>query len=634
MNSLYKFFRAIFFVFLLALFTTQFISAQGVVSRPTKQVPQNTPKQNTTPVKKSNVKLSLATEIDGKRRYFTQNEWKNLPVSEKVKYNKIGMVIESGSEKFMISLTNYYGEFSVAKEKTNGQLPSNQQLQLIKKNLDVIDSALKIFGGARIYNNEYWDSEGNKVNFNNSQNSDNKGNYRRVTNNIEKGFDFPEFPEDMNGLAHFVGKIALDKDSLRIVRHHNKYGVVNIKGDYIVPLKYDAIGNNSPTLNDNTIWEDSELLSVSLDGKWGFVNKQGKEVTPIMYDEVQSMSHKDDYPWVRIEGLYGNINMDGKLVVPIKYKGPVKFYNHKPGAAVLNDKYGLIDENNNVILPFKYDQTWSFGEKGHITHLRNNGKFGVVNTSGKLIWPIEYDMIGDVKADRAIIVKNGKQGFLNGEGELIIPMIYEFPSGTYTSLYGFNMGDVAMVKKDGKYGMIDKSGNQLTPFKYDSHIDKRSSYYYLVKLNGKDIYLDSKGKEYGSEKEFYDKNDPELAKQGNREALVRMLNTLKNEKKYEEAVKYIDKLIALDDSEGYYNGGLYFYYGYAPVAKDYEIAFKYFQFGAQRGNKESWYFLGWMTEHGQGAEKDISKAIEYYEKSGYIKDSKDRIQNLKESLKR
>ena len=45
MNSLYKFFRAIFFVFLLALFTTQFISAQGVVSRPTKQTPQKiTPK--------------------------------------------------------------------------------------------------------------------------------------------------------------------------------------------------------------------------------------------------------------------------------------------------------------------------------------------------------------------------------------------------------------------------------------------------------------------------------------------------------------------------------------------------------------------------------------------------------------
>lgn len=630
MNSLYKFFRAIFFVFLLALFTTQFISAQGVVSRPTKQTPQ---KVNNT-VKKSNVKLSLATEIDGKRRYFTQSEWKNLPISEKVKYNKIGMVIEAGSEKFMISLTDYYGEFSVAKEKTNGQLPSNQQLQLIKKDLDVIDAASKNFGGDWIKNSEYWDSEGNKVNFNSRTSYEDKASYRRVTNNIEKGFDFPDFPEDMNGLAHFVGKIALDKDSLRIVRHHNKYGVVNKKGDYIVPLKYDAIGNNSPTLNDNTIWEDSELLSVSLDGKWGFVNKQGKEVTPIMYDEVQSMSHKDDYPWVRKEGLTGNINMDGKLVVPIKYKWPVRFYNHKPGAAVINEKDGLIDENNNIILPFKYDQVWSFGEEGNITHLRNNGKFGVVNTSGKIIWPIEYDMIGDVKSDRAIIDKDRKRGFLNGDGELVIPMIYEDPGYTYTSLYGFNMGDVAMVKKDGKYGMIDKSGNPLTPFKYDSHIDKESPHYYLVKLNGRDIYLDSKGKEYASEKEFYDKNDPELAELGDREAIVRMLNKLKNEKKYEEAVKYVDKLIALDDSEGYYNGGLYFYYGYAPVAKDYEMAFKYFQLGAQRGNKESWYFLGWMTEHGQGTDKDISKAIEYYEKSGYIRDSKDRVQNLKESLKR
>ena len=45
MNSLYKFCRTIIAVFLLALFTTQFISAQGVVSRPTKQTPQKiTPK--------------------------------------------------------------------------------------------------------------------------------------------------------------------------------------------------------------------------------------------------------------------------------------------------------------------------------------------------------------------------------------------------------------------------------------------------------------------------------------------------------------------------------------------------------------------------------------------------------------
>ena len=40
MNSLYKFFRVIIFVFLFSLFTCQFTSAQGVITRPTKQTPQ------------------------------------------------------------------------------------------------------------------------------------------------------------------------------------------------------------------------------------------------------------------------------------------------------------------------------------------------------------------------------------------------------------------------------------------------------------------------------------------------------------------------------------------------------------------------------------------------------------------
>ena len=46
------------------------------------------------------VKISLATVIDGQRKYFNITEWKNLSIDERIKYNKIGVVIKSEKEEF------------------------------------------------------------------------------------------------------------------------------------------------------------------------------------------------------------------------------------------------------------------------------------------------------------------------------------------------------------------------------------------------------------------------------------------------------------------------------------------------------------------------------------------------------
>ena len=606
MNSLYKFFRAIFFVFILTLFTPQFISAQGVVSRPTKQVPQNTPKQNTTSVKKSNVKLSLAAELDGKRRYFTQNEWKNLPVSEKVKYNKIGMVIDFPSEKFMISLFNNSNkdtydpgaDFQSVNESTLGQLPSLKQLSLIKENLDVIESALRTFGGYAFWPYPYWSNTGEEIVLDSSTSRSKKlepgsGWYRLATNNVDKGFNFYEIPAPSDSIFDYVGKRSAET-GLRVVRQKGKYGFINDNYDVVVPIKYDEVGSvrKGTSKNESIVWGDSKLMSVSLDGKWGYVNTKGEEITPIMFDYVETQSHKDDYPWVEKEEMFGNVNLAGEITVPIKYHEWLEFYNHKPAPTrqSVNGKRGYVDEKGNIIVPFKYDWAYDFGDN-KVAVVGLNNKFGLIDLSGSIVEPLKYDN------ETSVPVPNSE-------------------------------GETALVRRDGKYGLIDKNGASITPFKYTGHKWTRRGKFYVMDLDGKELFLDTNGNEYASEKEYYDKTDPILAQQGDSDALARMIKKLINEKKYVEAQDLVTVLALAGDPEGYYYVGRYFFYGYEPVKKNYGVAFQRFKYAADQGHNDANYFMGWMCEHGQGTKKDIEKAIKYYKRSQGVHDSNDRIKNL------
>lgn len=131
-----------------------------------------------------------------------------------------------------------------------------------------------------------------------------------------------------------------------------------------------------------------------------------------------------------------------------------------------NNKYGLKDYQNKIIVEAIYDYIYWFSEHGH-SILINNEKYGIINTIGEIIIPTEWDYIeqlDDKNYHRFIAVKNSAVGLIDLQSNTeILPTIYSkvecFPNG------------YVQVLKDQKYTVLDRSLNVIfenseLPFQY------------------------------------------------------------------------------------------------------------------------------------------------------------------------
>ena len=82
-------------------------------------------------------------------------------------------------------------------------------------------------------------------------------------------------------------------------------------------------------------------------------------------------------------------------------------------------------------------------------------------------------------------------------------------------------------------------------------------------------------------------------------------------KNYEEAVKWLEKAIAQNNSGAFNSMGFCYYYGYG-VKQSYDEAVKYFQKAADCGEEYAYLNLGACYLQGHGVNKDVNKANELF----------------------
>ena len=114
-------------------------------------------------------------------------------------------------------------------------------------------------------------------------------------------------------------------------------GLVNTQGEFTIPCKYSFIANGF----------DDKYVLIGINNKYGFANKAtGQIVIPPIYEI--------DYSgWSFNEGL-----------IPVKKDG----------------KYGYINEHNQIVIPFNYDDAFAFSEGFAV--IQRYGKYGYVDRFG------------------------------------------------------------------------------------------------------------------------------------------------------------------------------------------------------------------------------------------------------------
>ena len=262
---------------------------------------------------------------------------------------------------------------------------------------------------------------------------------------------------------------------------HNGY--INTKGEVVIPLEH----SNGWFFKDDgyTVFQNSKT------GIWYSYNYKGKKVEIGKYDEVKS-SHENRI-LVRKNKKYGFVNSKtGKLVIPCIYDDACSFNegvalvtqkNKENGYALIsktgellsdfiltiihskyyvknelftnkgiNGKYGTIDKNGKLIIPFEYDELWDFNKNGY-AQFKKDGKWGVINKFNNIIIPATYDnmRLGD-ECELIAVNKAGKWGYVNLSNQIVVPFSYD-------DAYAFGTSEeFASVYKNRNVGYIDRQG--------------------------------------------------------------------------------------------------------------------------------------------------------------------------------
>lgn len=256
------------------------------------------------------------------------------------------------------------------------------------------------------------------------------------------------------------------------------------------------------------------LAIVQKNGKCGFVNEEYKEVVPCIYDEVESFIH--GLSIVRMGEMYGAINNKGIIAIPLEYMSllDVSLFGPTMLMAIKNNRFGVVDKTNKIIVPFDFDLVQPmFG----MISVTKNGKKGLYNHKGELVIPIKYDDIAHPsdKSQTYSVCSAGKWGVINKKGKIIIPIEYDGVSQ-------ISSGYMYSVCKAGEWAIINKKGENITPFIYDE-IDKDGFGFTCGRLpvcrNGKWGFINRNGREiiecnYDNVIQFFEENHCEVKLNG------------------------------------------------------------------------------------------------------------------------
>lgn len=184
-----------------------------------------------------------------------------------------------------------------------------------------------------------------------------------------------------------------------------------------------------------------------------------------------------------INGKYGIINQNQEIVRPFNYTEMDLTDNKLIITNVNREIYGLIDKKGKEIFKPKFDYIDYIS--GGLLRLKLKEKWGVCDEKGKIIIPVIYDNIKDFSEGLICAELKGKYGFKNKLGQTIIPFKYDDASNFSEAL--------AFVKIKGKYGFIDKSNRIVISCKYEEANDF-SEGLALVQKGQKKFFINRKEK--------------------------------------------------------------------------------------------------------------------------------------------
>lgn len=158
---------------------------------------------------------------------------------------------------------------------------------------------------------------------------------------------------------------------------------------------------------------------VCLDGKWGYINKDGKEIIPCKYDSIDSIGGFQCrfLLWVKIDGKIGVVDQKtGKEIIPCKYDFIDEPIAVGSGGNMLkylikisiNNKFGFIKPFQEMVKTKMYDEFITIDYQGQeeaispryenatrfaggLAAVQLNGKWGIIDGEENAVVPFIHN---------------------------------------------------------------------------------------------------------------------------------------------------------------------------------------------------------------------------------------------------
>ena len=215
-------------------------------------------------------------------------------------------------------------------------------------------------------------------------------------------------------------ELAFKKGNNSIAKKNGKFGVINNQNKEIFPFIYDEIIElddvenieNTFILSNKTedklvningktllsgyqlihpIFYDHSKFIVKKGNKFGIVDLQNKILLPISYDEISDWVEygPENRHIVKRNGKFGMVeNNTFKEKIPVIYD--FVFIARNKVFVGKDNKYGIIDLNNNVLCPFKFDEIkpsfgYGFGMSQSKIFARKGKQYLEIDEKGKFL---------------------------------------------------------------------------------------------------------------------------------------------------------------------------------------------------------------------------------------------------------
>ncbi|HEX6729435.1 MAG TPA: WG repeat-containing protein [Pyrinomonadaceae bacterium] len=221
-----------------------------------------------------------------------------------------------------------------------------------------------------------------------------------------------------------------------------RWGVINKKGEFVVPPKYDHIQHfTEPAIFAGIITNEKwrwRLISWTgktiIEPETERIENLRKGIDPIKFkgkpkitDNVRTIWGSEEYTRsiidfskglipVSINEQLGYLNLQGELVISPRSLSAQAF-SEGPVPILVGRKYGYIDKTGKMVTSLRFDKAIPFSEG--LARVRIDMKYGFIDKKGVLKITPQFSSVTHFRGGVALAWADGYQGYIDKKGKFL-----------------------------------------------------------------------------------------------------------------------------------------------------------------------------------------------------------------------